>query len=84
MMEKTIRLRVRKENDSSSELKVLKLKGALITKGYTEIIHIADESEEFYLNSFSTSREQKRQAEEFVLDFISSNDLAQTVVLLDS
>lgn len=83
-MEKTIKLRVRKEKDSSSELKVLKLKGALITKGYTEIIHIADESEEFYLNSFSTSREQKREAEEFVLDFISSNDLAQTVVLLDS
>lgn len=51
-MEKTIKLRVRKEKDSSRELKVLKLKGALITKGYIEIIHIADESEEFYLNSF--------------------------------
>ncbi len=54
MMDKTIKLRVRKEIDNSNELKVLKLKGTLITKGYTEIIHIADESEDFYLNSFST------------------------------
>lgn len=40
-MDKTIKLRVKKQIDTSNELKILKLKGTLITKGYTEIIHIA-------------------------------------------
>ncbi|MCD0472547.1 hypothetical protein [Flavobacterium sp. JAS] len=83
-MEKTIKLRVRKEIDNSRELKVLKLKGSLISKGYTEIIHIADENEDFYLNSFSTSSDCKKQAEDFVLDYISSHDLTDTITLVGS
>lgn len=81
-MDKTIKLRVKKEIDISNELKVLKLKGTLITKGFTEIIHIADENEDFYLNSFSTAPDHKREAEDFVLDYISSNDLTDTITLL--
>lgn len=81
-MDKTIKLRVKKEIDRSNELKVLKLKGFLITTGYTEIIHIADENEDFYLNSFSTSVEQKKEAEDFVLDYISVNNLIDTITLL--
>lgn len=81
-MDKTIKLRVKKEIDRSNELKVLKLKGSLITKGYTEIIHIADENEDFYLNSFSISLDLKKEAEDFVLDYISANNLADTITLL--
>jgi hypothetical protein len=81
-MDKTIKLRVKKEIDRSNELKVLKLKGSLITKGYTEIIHIADENEDFYLNSFSTSVEHKKEAEDFVIDYISANNLTDTIILL--
>lgn len=81
-MDKTIKFRVKKEIDNNSDLKVLKLKGTLITKGFTEIIHIADENEDFYLNSFSTAPDHKREAEEFVLDYISSNDLTDTITLL--
>ncbi len=83
-MDKTIKLRVRKEIGNSNELKVLKLKGALITKGYTEIIHIADENEDFYLNSFSTSPENKKEAEHFVLDYISDNNLMDTITLVSA
>jgi hypothetical protein len=83
-MDKTIKLRVKKEIDNSNELKVLKLKGTLITKGYTEIIHIADENEEFYLNSFSTSPESKKEAEDFVLDYITVNNLSDTITLLSA
>jgi len=83
-MDKTIKLRVKKEIDRSNELKVLKLKGSLITKGYTEIIHISDEDENFYLNSFSTSPDYKKEAEEFVLDYISIHNLQDTVILLDN
>lgn len=81
-MDRTIKLRVKKEIDNSNELKVLKLKGKLITKGYTEIIHITDENEHFYLNSFSTAPDHKKDAEDFVRDYISSNDLADTITLL--
>lgn len=81
-MDKTFKLRVKKEIDNSSELKVLKLKGTLISKGYTEIIHIADENTEYYLNSFSTSPENKKEVEDFVLDYITNHDLAETILLL--
>ncbi|MBP4139998.1 hypothetical protein [Flavobacterium geliluteum] len=83
-MTKTIKLRVKKEIDRDNELKVLKLKGSLITKGYTEIIHIADENEDFYLNSFSTSADHKKEAEDFVLDYISINNLTDTITLLNT
>ncbi|MDW8850125.1 hypothetical protein SD960_08490 [Flavobacterium sp. MMLR14_040] len=54
-MNKTIKLRVKKEIDRKSELEVLKLKGTLITKGYTEIIHIEDENEDFELHYISVN-----------------------------
>ena len=60
-MNKTIKLRIKREIDRDIELKILKLKGSLITKGFTEIIHIADENTEYYLNSFSTSPENKKE-----------------------
>ena len=81
-MDKTIKLRVKKEIDNSSELKVLKLKGSLISKGYTEIIHIADENTEYYLNSFFTSPENKKEVEHFVLNYIKDHNLSDTVSLL--
>lgn len=81
-MDKTIQLRVRKQIDNNSEVKVLKLKGTLISKDFTQIIHIADQDEDFYLNSFSTSPDCKKQAEDFVLNYISNHDLEDTISLL--
>jgi hypothetical protein len=83
-MDKTVKIRVKKEIDNSNELKVLKLKGSLITKGYTEIIHIADENEDFYYNSFSSSPAHKKEAEDFILDYISIHNLADTITLLST
>lgn len=83
-MDKTIKLRVRKEIGNSDELKVLKLKGALVANKYTEIIHIADENDDFYLNSFSTSPENKKEADHFVLDYISNNNLKDTITLVSA
>ncbi len=81
-MDKTIKLRVKKEIDNRNELKILKLKGSLISNGFTEIIHIADENEDFYLNSFSTAPENKKEAENFVLDYISENNLTEMINLI--
>ncbi|MBD0725371.1 hypothetical protein B6A10_09290 [Flavobacterium sp. L1I52] len=83
-MDKIIKLRVKKEIDRVNELKVLKLKGTLITKGYTEIIHIEDENKDFYLNTFATSPEQKKDAENYVLEFISTNNLNDTISLIST
>ncbi|PZX92800.1 hypothetical protein DOS84_13075 [Flavobacterium aquariorum] len=83
-MNKTIKLRVKKEIGNSDELKVLKLKGALIAKKYTEIIHIIDENDDFYLNSFSSSPAHKKEAEDFILDYISNNNLTGTITLVST
>lgn len=83
-MNKTIKLRVKKEIDRGNELKVLKLKGTLITKGYTEIIHIEDENEDFYVNTFSTSIDLKKEAENFILDYISSHNVNDIITLLST
>ena len=83
-MNKTIKLRIKKEIDRESELKVLKLKGTLITKGYTEIIHIEDENEDFYVNTFSTSTDLKKEAENYILDYISSHNVNDTITLLST
>lgn len=83
-MNKIIKLRVKKEVDRANELKVLKLKGTLISKGFTEIIHIEDENEDFYLNTFSTEPEQKKEAENYVLEFISNNNLSGTISLIET
>lgn len=81
-MDKTIKLRVKREIDSHKEIKILKLKGKLITHGFTEIIHIADENEDFYLNSFSISPNDKKKAVDFVLDYILSHKLSDTITLI--
>lgn len=83
-MNKTIKIRVKKEIDRESELKVLKLKGTLITKGYTEIIHIEDENEDFYMNTFSTSTDLKKEAENYILEYISSHNVNDIITLLST
>lgn len=83
-MNKTIKLRVKREIERSIELKVLKLKGTLITKGYTEIIHIEDEDDDFYLNSFSTSSDIKKEAEDFLVDYISLNNLNDVITIVSN
>ena len=83
-MNKTIKLRVKKDIERESELKVLKLKGTLITKGYTEIIHIEDENEDFYVNTFSTSTDLKKEAENYILDYISSHKVNDIITLLST
>jgi hypothetical protein len=81
-MNKTINLRVKKEVNTTDELKIRKFKGTLITQGFTEIIHIADQDDIFYLNSFSISPDHKKQVEDFVIDYISDNDLQDTITLI--
>lgn len=81
-MERAIKLQVRKELDGKQEVNIIKLKGCLITKGYTEIIHISDKDDEFYINSFATATEATKEVKEFITDFINKENLSNTISFL--
>lgn len=78
-MEKAIKLKVRKELDSRQQQHIIKLKGSLISRGYTEIIHILDQDEEFHLNYFDTPAESKDQVLQFINAFIARENLTDSV-----
>lgn len=80
-MDKAIKLKVRKELDARQQLNIIKLKGSLISKGYTEIIHILDQDEDFHINSFETPSETNNEVQEFIKAFITKEDLTDTVAL---
>lgn len=78
-MEKAIKLKVRKELDSRQQLNIIKLKGSLIANGYTQIIHITDQDEEFHINYFDTPAELKNEVLEFINAFILKEDLGDSL-----
>ncbi|TDO73144.1 hypothetical protein EV143_10686 [Flavobacterium chryseum] len=78
-MEKAIKLKVRKELDSHQQLNIIKLKGSLISKGYTEIIHIMDQDEEYHINYFDTPVESKSEVLAFINDFIVKENLTDSI-----
>ncbi|WP_281865748.1 hypothetical protein [Flavobacterium sp. GSB-24] len=81
-MGKAIQLQVRKELNGRQQFNIIKLKGSLISKGYTEIIHISDQDDEFHINSFETKMEARVEVQEFIQDFIMKEDLANTISVL--
>lgn len=78
-MEKIIRLKVKKDLDPQQQLNVIKLKGTLISKGYTEIIHILDENEEFHINTFETLPFKRNELEKYINGFIIQEKLSEAV-----
>jgi len=80
-MEKAVLLRIRKDLDSRQQQHIIKLKGTLISKGYTEIIHIEDQDEEFYINSFETPEAFSNEVHDYISDFINDQNLADSIAL---
>lgn len=74
-MDKPIKFQVLKELNGSKEFKIIKLKGNLISKVYTEISHILDLDTEFQINSFATPQESCDEVKEFIAVFISKEDM---------
>jgi hypothetical protein len=81
-MDKAIKLKVRKELDGRQQFNIIRLKGSLISKGYTEIIHILDQDEEFHINSFETTVETSNEVQEYITSFINNENLTDTITLL--
>lgn len=80
-MDKAIKLKVRKELNGQQQLNIIRLKGSLISKGYTEIIHILDQDDEFHINSFATPVESTSEVQEYITAFISKENLSDTISL---
>lgn len=80
-MEKAIKLKVRKELNGQQQFNIIKLKGSLISKGYTEIIHILDQDDEFHINSFEIPLESTNEVQEFITAFINKENLTDTITL---
>ncbi|MFQ6601934.1 hypothetical protein [Flavobacterium sp. C3NV] len=78
-MEKGMKLKVRKELDGRQQSNIIKLKGSLISKGYTEIIHILDQDDEFHINSFDIENGTGIEVREFITAFIAREQLEDSV-----
>lgn len=78
-MEKSIQLQVRKDLDPRQQLTVIKLKGSLISKGWTEIIHILDQDEDFHINTFETAPENRNVVQQYIAAFINAENLSDTI-----
>lgn len=78
-MEKSIQLKVRKELDGHQQMNIIKLKGSLISRGYTEIIHILDLDDDFHINYFETPADIKIEVLEFIKTFIDRENLTEAV-----
>ena len=57
----------------------IKLKGSLISKGYTQIIHIMDQDEEFHINSFDIESGTGIEVREFIIAFIAGEQLEDSI-----
>lgn len=78
-MEKGMKLKVRKDLDGRQQSNIIKLKGSLIAKGYTEIIHILDQDAEFHINSFDIENGTGIEVREFITAFIAREQLQDSI-----
>jgi hypothetical protein len=81
-MTTTIRLKIQKDIDPATEKKILKLKGSLITNGYTDIVHIDDEGLEYHINYFIVATEKKEEAISFIDEYRNGNSLDNLLWIL--
>ena len=78
-MEKGMKLKVRKQLDGKQQFNIIKLKGSLISRGYTQIIHILDQDEEFHINSFEIEAAVASEVQEFITAFVAREQLEDSV-----
>lgn len=78
-----VKLKIRKELDGRQQLCVIKLKGNLILQGYTEIIHILDQDEDYHTNFFEIKAEKNNDVREFITTFINEENLEDTISFIN-
>lgn len=81
-MTTTIRLRIRKDIDTPTEKKILKLKGSLIAQSFTDIIHYDDEGEHHYINFFTIEASKKDEVTAYIRQSIAETKLEEAIDLV--
>lgn len=83
-MNTTIRLTIKKEVDTQTARKILKLKGQLIAQSFTDLIHYDDVDADNYVHYFITEASKKQAVTEYITSYIQEANLIETISLLKS
>lgn len=78
----TIRLKIPRDIDTATEKKVLKLRGSLIARGFTDIIYFEEEGPEHYIHYFTTETALANEARDYIADCVATESLSYTIELL--
>jgi len=78
-MSNIIRLKIKKEVDTVTARKILKLKGQLIAQSYTDLIHYDDADDDNYIHYFTTEASKKKEIIEYITSYIQEMGIAQIV-----
>lgn len=78
-MSNIIRLKIKKEVDSPTARKILKLKGQLIAQSFTDLIHYDEEDEDNYIHYFTAEASRKKEILEYITSYIHEMDIAEVV-----
>nr|WP_322626503.1 hypothetical protein [uncultured Flavobacterium sp.] len=81
-MDRSIKLRIKIDINSKENLQILSLKGALICKKYTEIIHMADETENYSLHTFTVQPEAKPEIIAFINNYIIDEGIEDIISVI--
>lgn len=83
-MSTIIRLKIKKEVDTTTARKILKLKGELIAQSFTDLIHYDDADEDNYIHYFTTEASKKQEATNYITSYIQEANIVEAVSLLHS
>lgn len=81
-MNTTIRLRIKKDIDTATEKKILKLKGSLIAQSFTDIIHYDDDGEHHYINFFTVATSRKNEVTAYIHQNIAEAVLGDAILII--
>ena len=81
-MNTTIRLKIKKEVDTPTARKILKLKGNLIAQSFTDLIHYDDADEDTYIHYFTAASEKKNDIIISIRSYIETFDLHNTIEIV--
>lgn len=78
----TISIKFKKDLDTVTEKKILRLKGSIISEGFTDIIHIDDDGDDFYVNHFATESSGCENVVNYIEGYIRKETLEGIITIV--
>lgn len=82
-MNTTIRLKIKKEVDTATARKILKLKGSIISNAFTDLIHYDDADQDNYIHYFTTLGPKREEALKHISSYIETEQISDFVYILE-